>query len=313
MRGALASGASTFLAKRRRAARVVMYHGVGPQSDLPTAELERQVLYLKRHFRVVSLDQLLDGLSDPARAIADWVALTFDDGVRNNLTEAWPVLLKHRVPAVFYVCPALIDQRRWIWNHEARARLESLADAERHAFIAQCGPSGDDGGDGDDKTRLGLEGFLAWMKTLALEPRRRVEDALRARTGAFRPSPALREAYDLMDWDELTRLDPSLVTIGSHTLTHPILTTLAPAEARREIQDSRAALERRLGRPVRHFCFPNGDRSPALIEMARQAYDSAVLVEPGVIRPGADPHRLPRVAATWPLDYFAWRLRRVEA
>jgi peptidoglycan/xylan/chitin deacetylase (PgdA/CDA1 family) len=146
-----------------------------------------------------------------------------------------------------------------------------------------------------------------------LEPRDRVEGVLRAASSAFRPSPAQREAYDLMDWHELDSLDPELIVIGSHTLTHPILTTLTPAEARHEIQESRAVLEQRLGRPVRHFCFPNGDCSPELIEMARQAYDSAVLVEPDVIRPGADPWRLPRVATAQPLDYFAWRLHRVQA
>jgi peptidoglycan/xylan/chitin deacetylase (PgdA/CDA1 family) len=124
-----------------------------------------------------------------------------------------------------------------------------------------------------------------------------VEQAIREATPNFRPSGELRAEFDLAGWEELRQLDPKTVTIGSHTMTHPILTSLDDEETEAETRDSRFALEQRLDREVSTFCYPNGDLNNAAVANARRYYRSAVTTEAGRLAGTRDPHRLPRFSA----------------
>ena len=258
------------------AARILMFHGT-PRRD--ARDIERQLAYLARRYEIAPLEAVAKGERPGA------VALTFDDGLRNNIEVAYPILRRLGIPATFFVCPALVDEGRWIWTHEARARLRAL---------------------GSDAVTI--ESLVQQMKRMDLHTRRAVEQRLRDETPQYRPSAAEREAFDVATWAEISGLDPALVTVGSHTLTHPILTTLTEAEAEREICESRAQLEARLGRPVEVFCYPNGDLDAAAVSLARRTYRLAVTAEPGVVPPGCDPLLLPRLAAPRGLLRLAWQL-----
>lgn len=71
--------------------------------------------------------------------------------------------------------------------------------------------------------------------------------------------------------EELVGMPSELVTIGSHTETHPALTCLNQADAMRELVMSRAKLEKLLGRKVELFSFPFGDFNQSLIALCREA------------------------------------------
>jgi peptidoglycan/xylan/chitin deacetylase (PgdA/CDA1 family) len=290
------SGVSTHLASRIAATRIFMFHGVDG-SDYPVSLLERQLGYLARHFAVVSLDAAL--AEPPAARDRRRVVLTFDDGLRNNYTQAYPVLQKLQLPAVFYVCPGIIDRREWLWNHEARERLRALPEAGREELRQSLGAP-----------RAGVDAVVEWLKTLPQPERQRVGIVIREATASFVPSAEQRRRYDVMDWDELRSLDPALVTIGSHSLSHPILTTLDDPDLRREVDESADWLERSLRRTVRHFCYPNGDEDERVVALARQRYASAVTTRPGLVAAGADRHRLNRIATASSEAVLAWRMHR---
>jgi peptidoglycan/xylan/chitin deacetylase (PgdA/CDA1 family) len=258
--------------------RILMYHGT-PRRD--ALALERQLRLVSLAFPVVPLDALMAGSNGRAR-----VALTFDDGLRSNVAVAYPILRKLGLSATFFVCPGLIDGGQWLWNHEARQRLLSLQPPELEELATLLGAP----------TRV--EAFVEWLKTLKIAVRRRVEQQIRDATPDFKPTPQHGEEFDLASWEELERLDPSVVTIGSHTMTHPILTSLSAEETEAETRDSRTALEKRLDRPVSVFCYPNGDLNDGALASARRYYRSAVTVEQGRLEGKVDPHRLPRYAAT---------------
>ena len=262
-----------------------MYHGT-PQSQ--AALLERQLMFLASLFEVVPLERLGEPGGRRRR-----VALTFDDGLRSNVTVAYPLLRKLRLPATFYVCPDLIDKRRWLWNHEVRARIATL-DRDKFAALAEYF--------GAPAER---EAFIEWMKRLDLASRRPVEQAVRRATRYFLSTPAQHERYDLASWDELARLDPAIITIGSHTLTHSILTSLTEAEAEHEIGESRRRIEARLQRPVNHFCYPNGDVNAFVVASTRRHYATAVSTVPGRVPPNYDPHYVPRWASASSLTHLA--------
>jgi peptidoglycan/xylan/chitin deacetylase (PgdA/CDA1 family) len=116
-----------------------------------------------------------------------------------------------------------------------------------------------------------------------------------------------------MNWDELRSIDPGLVTIGSHTVNHPILTTLQPDELSFEILTSRRLLEEKLGRPVEYFCYPNGSYNKTVLEEVRRTYRAAVSTEVGFVKQSSDLQCLPRIGIAQNLSLLAWRLHRPTA
>ena len=253
-----------------------MYHGT-PRAD--AAALERQLRLVSLAFPVVSLPAIASKSARPR------VALTFDDGLRSNVEVAYPILRKLGLTATFFVCPGLIDAEQWLWNHEARERLRTL-DAGSLAELAD-----------HLDAPAEIEAFVEWMKTLPISRRRQVEGAIRDATPRFAPTEAQRAEYDLASWQELKSLDPRVVTIGSHTMTHPILTSLTTEETDSEMRESRHALEKRMQREISIFCYPNGNLNDGALASARRYYRSAVTVEPGALGGEVDPHLLPRFSA----------------
>lgn len=296
-----AAGLSLTRAKEFPVARIITFHAVGVPS-CSTEAFTAQLEYLKQHFRIVPLAELVKALRERRADIAHWVALTFDDGTRNNGTVAAPILKRLGLPATFFICPGLVGRGVWLWNHEARERLRSMPAAEFAALADSFGRTGED-----------LEAVIKWMKTLPLHSRTHIERVIRDATPNFRPSDAQRTEFDLMNWDELKALDPAFITLGAHSTNHPILANCSPAELAAEVGECRALLEKELARPVEFFCYPNGDFNPQVTQLARVTYTAAVTTQPGFVRADADPHQLPRLNCCDSLPHFAWRLHRPTA
>jgi peptidoglycan/xylan/chitin deacetylase (PgdA/CDA1 family) len=290
---------SSYCAQRQQVARILMYHGVCRSQ---AAEFEEEVDYLKKHFTIVSLHALVNGLTSNETNGRDQVVLTFDDGLKNNFTVVYPIICRLKVPVTFFLCPGLIESGNWIWTYETRTRLASLSDSERNEFAVRRGI----GGGGIDK-------IVKWMKTLGTHDRQKMDAALRAATSAFQPSAKDREAYDLMNWKEACAMDPAMVTIGSHTNTHPILPTLTPEEATVELETSRMILEGKTGRTVDLFCYPDGANSPMVVDLVQKHYAAAVSTISDFVRSPADLCRLPRIPAGAPPAQTAWRMHRPNA
>jgi len=294
-------GLSSAIARSQGCGRIVMYHGVEPENARLMTE---QLRYLARNFKIVSLETLVNRLAKDSRPVTNEIVLTFDDGLRNNATVVYPILRELQLPATFFVCPALIEAGAWLWNHEMRCRLETLAPtALQELRIKLLAPDPSAGG------------VVEWMKTLRLPQRHHAEWIIRRATSDFRPTQRQRAALDMMNWDDLLSLDPSLITVGSHTMTHPILTTLTAQEIEEELFESRYRLEQKLQRAIDFFCYPNGSYDRRTYQAVKTMYRAAVSTESGVLngRSAFDIHRLPRIPSAETAALTAWRLHRPEA
>jgi len=269
-------------------ARIVMYHETPRHHE---RDFERGLRYLLREFEIIPLAALVEALRSPGPDLLHKAALTFDDGLANNIEVAYPVLRRLRLPATFFVCPGLIDEGRWLWNHEARQRLRRLS-SDVLAEICR-----------ESNVPPVIEALIERMKVLDLPSRSKVEKRIREATPAFSPTTEERHEFGLANWNDLLRLDPDIVTIGSHSLTHPILTTLDSSAMRIEIAESRRVLEDKLDRPVEFFAYPNGKTNPTVRACVAQHYRAAgatvVAMETGASDMQCDPHMLPRISAKW--------------
>jgi peptidoglycan/xylan/chitin deacetylase (PgdA/CDA1 family) len=227
---------------------ILMYHRVTPTS---AASVDRYTVTPKRfaaqmrllalaRYTPITIAELVrcwrDQEAPPRRA----VVITFDDGFRDCVEFAVPVLQRHRFPAVFYLVAGLMGETsRW----------------------------------------------------------------MRAAGGA---------EFPLMDWSAARALQDAGMQCGAHSVTHPALAACSPAEARRELVESRQRLEDRLGREVAHFAYPYGSVSPQVRALAAEVgYLSACVTEKRLATAQDDVLRLPRVPVYGgeSLMDFACRLR----
>lgn len=246
-------------------------------------------------FDVLALDDALDRLEQRSDS-RPFAVLTFDDGYRDNVEHALPVLRRHGVPWTLYACTGCADATArlwWIELEEAIRRLDKVPFWE--AGIMRTLPAA------TDAQKQSAYEAIYWSL------RGGSEEALLAATGEL----AALAGLDLgslvssrcLSVSELRALaDEPDLTIGAHTRTHPRLAYLKPEAALREMQESRAILQDWFGKPVTHFAYPIGDRTSAGLRefaLARDAgFRSAVTTRPGHLfaAHAGHLHALPRVS-----------------
>ncbi len=259
--------------------------------------LEDVVLWLRHAgIDIVSLEEMHRRLvaRDFGRR---FVCLTFDDGYRDNLRFAYPILKRHRAPFAIYVPTSFPERLGELWWLTLEAviagndRIEVAIAGERLAYDAR---------DADEK-RAAFSTIYWRLRRLDSETdMRRIVRELAARYGVK------AEAFcdDLcMTWDELARLaaDP-LVTIGAHTVNHIMLRKAPDSIVSAELRMSAAAIEAALGVRPHHFSYPVGDPTsagPREFQIAASlGFKTAVTTRPGVLFPEHREHltALPRIS-----------------
>ena len=289
------SGFLRRLAHQSKRAVILVFHAIPEETAEEFHDLLR---YLSHHFSIVPLEAIIDRAIKGASQRSTILALTFDDGLRNHRSIVYPVLADLRLPATFYVCPGLIGRAEttWTWEFWCRAQWLSETDRRELSALARITNSTDP------------VAVLQWMKTIPLKMRKEVEENIRIRTAGFVFTDAERKLYELMNWKELAELDPSLINIGSHTMTHCDLPVLSPTELAEEVQASRSALEGRLRRPVKDFCYPDGQYNKDAVQEVAKIYRSAVTSVCGSVTFGAKPHTLKRIGANMDFRWVSWLL-----
>jgi len=284
-----------------------MYHGVGGP-DCPSDVFELQMKYLKENFNVISFQDALAISGDIGRNFRTEIVLTFDDGLRNNYTIVYPILRRYELPATFFVCPGLIESRSWQWAHEMEQRLfgcnpDCLKQICDQLGIGDCSIKG-------NKRSDVVEKIVEHMKTLEHQRRISAEHFIRSLTNNFVRDQRQHDLYDTMSWEELSSLDLGLITIGSHTVHHQLLTRVPDEEMHYQIKESKQWLQRKLNRAIDFFCYPNGDYDASIARVVAQHYKAAVTTRSGYFNKGDDVYQINRIPAADKLPLFAWRMFR---
>lgn len=210
-------------------AAILAYHRVGTvPSPLTIApwRFRQQMNYLRLHYRVVPLARLIADLRAGRRPTGPTVAITFDDGYRDNLTEAAPILAEFGLPATLFVAtgPQTRGEPFW-WD---TLELAGITDPD----------------------------ILARLKTRPHEEFRLAIELARQQVSTDILSATVRHLY--LTWDELRQWTALGHEVGAHTVTHPIMAQITAEQARAELRDSRAAIERETGHLIDTFAYPNG-------------------------------------------------------
>ncbi len=314
---------------------VLMYHRVYETSVDPwgtcvsPANFDQQMEYLSRRHTVLSVSRLV-GLLAAGRLPKRAVALTFDDGYRDNLSTAKPVLERWDLPATFFVPTGLMEgSREFWWDELSRVLLEPGSLPRTFDIGLGTEADGWELGDSAVYTAEDRRRHEAWTVHQRHDPtprhallrslndhvyllpqgdKQRVLDRLFEWSGV---SSDGRRSHRTLTGDELLEVERGgLVDVGGHSVTHPVLSALPLEAQREEITKNKAELEDILGHPVSSFAYPHGAYGRETAALVRNAgFASAVTVENGPLRAGTDPFELPRVhSGDWNGDEFGRRL-----
>lgn len=241
-------------AANRKRLLIITYHGIREDASparswllLPVSEFARQMEFVHANYDVVPIDDALTSEST-GRPRA---CITFDDGYRNNLELALPILERLRMPATIYLPTALIGTSQVLWTTRLDLGL-SKATPDVRTLIADWLSLPRDG-----STPPFAHGVSDALK--ALRPSER-EHFLK-RIFAHIPAPAAEETapHAFMTWSEVGRMEATgLVSFGAHTAHHEIVRNLDDTSLRYELQSSVEEVAKRCSRPSRTFAYPNG-------------------------------------------------------
>jgi peptidoglycan/xylan/chitin deacetylase (PgdA/CDA1 family) len=289
----------------RRRALILTYHRFSEREDgvrVSARAFDEQVEYLAAHYTIVPLSQLAGYLLRGREIPPRMAAITIDDGYRDAYEIAFPILRKHCATATVFVVTDFVEGNSWLWTDKPRY-LTTFADPQKiEVTIEGCKLNLEL--NGEATRQAAADRINAALKSLSEEARDAALDRLAHDLGV-NPPERPPEEYSAINWRQAREMDIAGVEIGSHTLTHPILTSLGDDRLREEVRQSRTVLQTVLGRNVETFCYPNGDHDLRVRRaVAHAGYQCAVTTEVGLNDMRNNPLALRRIHGEYDLLRF---------
>jgi peptidoglycan/xylan/chitin deacetylase (PgdA/CDA1 family) len=300
------------LAPSRRLA-ILRYHAVcefdagyaDPGICVTPAAFDRQVRYLARHYRVLPLPDAVDALAQNRSLPPNAVAITFDDGYKDNLAAA-QVLARHGLSATFYLTAGCLAGGRPFWPSELRHLVRgipspelSLSAAGQEIRLPLATPA-------DRKTAIGRLTKIFKANTIFTREALREELRRVSSAEAMEPGP-------MLTWDDVRAMHRMGMIMGSHTMTHPNLPNAGVEAAREEITRSKSRIEAEIGVAVTMFSYPNGGAERYMTRDVARLVKAAGFVAATTSRnafagPGSDLFALERVQVSEALENLVFAL-----
>lgn len=239
----------------RRKTVILVYHGFTDRENhdgienydakhLHVKRFESQMEYVAKHYHVISLHEWLRCGATKSALPPNTAVITFDDGYRSNHTLAYPVLKQMNVPVTIFLTTDFIENKQFLWTDRVEyAVRNAVAGGDTELRIQSAAKS---------KSRVKS---LPQEKSSELVAE--LESELGEKLSAGENPP---EIYRPLEWGDVSEmLEGKLVSFGSHTHTHKILSRLLPDAASKELRLSREIIERRTQTGCHFFCYPNGE------------------------------------------------------
>lgn len=245
---------------------IVMYHGILSERrawdhwcQIPAVEFRWQIEYLKRHYEVLPLSEIINRRSSDQPLPRRCAAITFDDGLRNNFNVAFPILRELNVPATMYLATGYVSTDNLLWQDRLFAEIQSLESLEIDLSSHNLGILR---WDDAETCQEAFDTLLAELKRLPVDQKDGVLADICLQTNDAGLKNPTRQDFQLMSWDNASEMvDSGLIEIGPHTVNHELLSRLSDDQVHSEIVDSHDAVLQNLGTSSPTFAFPNGTKA----------------------------------------------------
>jgi len=237
---------------------ILCYHRIHPNSKfdkytypngniISESAFNDQMKLLSNEYDVISIDDMSNHLLSSSNDFK--VAITFDDGYKDNLTIALPILKKYNIPATIYIVTRFPEGDTWMWWNEIWDCLINIKKLDicfmgklKIYKIASI----------NNKKKCFLE-LVKWILSLEVEDQKKLMTKISGNSKR-RQYPEL-----CLNWNDIKHLDSNrLITIGAHTHSHHQLKNLSYKRSFYEIKKSKEILEGKLSHKIGHFAYPFG-------------------------------------------------------
>lgn len=228
---------------------------------------EEMVRHLKKNYNIMPLEKAVGLLKSGESAPQNTIVITFDDGYRDNYTNAFPILKKYDVPATIFLTAGAINNGDTLWYSAVVDAFEktdkTYVDLRYLSLGAYPLVSN------SDKLKAAKEAAI-YSKYFKKEERDIFLKNILKELGVNCQNGS--NSHSMLTWDDIKIMKDSGVSFASHGMYHSILTTLTPEQAQFEICSSKRLIKEKAGIEVSLFSYPNGepnDFNKEIVEMLR--------------------------------------------
>lgn len=209
------------------------------------------------------------------------VAITFDDGFRNNYDIAAPILDELKIPATFYICAGIVDTGLMFW-------VDELEDCFNRCSVPSIRLTLGTGVqtyslENKEQRLATLNSVKSFCKQADTDTRKRIVKSVIDETRVT-PTCAAATNYEKISWHQLREMASNeLFTIGGHTLYHDIMTSQTQAKMRLDLQATIDLLNYNLDQATTHFSYPEGQPEHYNHEVIGALQHTGILCSPSAI------------------------------
>jgi len=284
--------------------RILAYHKIDNNEfddlnmSIPVSDFEVQIKYLSKYYHVLSLLDYVRSIQNRKKIKKNTVVITFDDGYKDNYTNAFPIIKKYHVPITIFLTVTPISTGQSLWYEvivhmikNSKIKELDLSDYGMGHIILNSS---------SDK-QAAIYQIVSNAKTMPENQRQNLIDCLRQKLIIEDNNNQNKDDIEnlMLSWDEMREMKNHGVTFGSHTMNHPILTQIPLETAEMEIKKSKEIIEKELGEKISLFTYPNGgseDFNEDIIDIIRKSgFSCACSLIPGVVKTGDNLFTLNRI------------------
>ena len=277
---------------------ILMYHRVGPKTDdwsfepLSLQSFEKQIVYFCRNYEVISVDQLVNYIQLRKSLPEKAVAITFDDGYKDNYLYAYPMIKKYHVPATIFITTGHIGTGKLFWwdlvNYVIQhSNVNPLNLGKEGCYLIQS------------ETEKIHSNFIICEKMKKM-PENEKNFLIKRLIGISNIKNIPSEVGNqlILSWDEIKEMSSEGINFGAHSISHPVLTNMPLEQAKFEIIQSKKDIEKQLGRETIGFSYPDGNFNSTISKYIQESgFSWAVSTFPNKLLSSTDiPYELSRLS-----------------
>ncbi|MBC7329574.1 polysaccharide deacetylase family protein [bacterium] len=275
---------------------ILSYHRFSPRKRIirstpPCIDINsfrEQIEFLCRNFEVIPLSIIAHCIHKREPFPKNSVAITIDDGYKDNYLLAYPILKENKVPATIFLTTSYIDGKQTPW--EAKVSF-----AISHTSIKELSLEGIGRFNlrGEKRRYIAREMIIKRLKKVSEKRKKVLIEKLIKRCDVEIP-PCLGKEL-MLSWNEIREMNGEGIEFGAHTVHHPELTNIPLTEAKWEIEESKRELEEGLGKQVFAFAYPSGIYNKGIVRLVKNAgFLCAVTTSLREVKPWSNPYELGR-------------------
>lgn len=234
--------------------------------DATVVDFDKQMRFVSRHFNVITFKDFIK-YREKGKLPKNPLIITFDDGYKDNYTNAYPILKKYKLPATVFLATDYIGNNNLFWwdrvayliKHTSKKKISIDIDGQIYSF---------DISDKKKKKKAIVE-INRLLKMIDNSLKNRILENLENNLNVVIDNSISRDIC--LSWEDIREMSKNGIDFEAHSCTHPILTNLPYKEMRKEILSSKKAIEAKLSRPVKFFAYPNGNFDNLCKESVKEA------------------------------------------